>query len=89
MREENVELQIDGDTARIDLWYPRNKPDVCKVQLGLVDVRAADDILIEYDFERDGWSIKQASTFEWDGSDEVMDMDWQEVAFIQAWARER
>jgi hypothetical protein len=53
-----------------------------------MDVRAADDILIEYDFERDGYVIKQASKFVWDADDPVCDQDWQEVAFVQAWARE-
>jgi len=48
-------------------------------------VRAADSILIEYDFDRDGYSIKQASTFR--GDVPGFDQDWQEVAFIKAWAR--
>jgi hypothetical protein len=52
-------------------------------------VRAADDIRIHYDFERDGYVIEQASTFTWSIDDEECDPDWQEVAFIQAWAREK
>lgn len=81
------EVTKRGDTLAVKLMYPRNN-DVQKVQIGLCDVRAADSILVEYDFERDGWSIKQASTFSWAADDEKMDPDWQEVAFVQAWGRE-
>ena len=55
--------------------------------MSLTDVRAADDIRISYDYDRDGWVIEQASIFEWDGDDEECDEDWQEVAFVKAWAR--
>ena len=44
--------------------------------------------MIKYDFDRDGWQILQASKFSWDGDDEECDPDWQEVAFVKAWARE-
>lgn len=77
-----------GDTLDVELMYPRSNP-ITKVQVGLCDVRAADSILIEYDFERDGWSIKQASIFSWKAENTVMDSDWQEVAFVQAWGREK
>lgn len=79
----------DDDTVYINIEYPRVENSKRKrVNVGLEDVRAADDILIEYDFDRDGYVIKQASKFEWDIDDLVCDPDWQEVAFIQAWARE-
>lgn len=72
----------------VELFYPRTSP--CDtIQIGLSDVRAADDIQVSYDFERDGWVIKQASIFEWDIDDDVQDADWQEVAFIKAWARDK
>jgi hypothetical protein len=32
--------------------------------------------------------VKQAGKFEWATEDEVCDQDWQEVAFVKAWARE-
>jgi len=72
---------------QVGLFYPRNT-DVKAIHVGLMDVRAADDIRVEYDFDRDGWVIKQASIFMWEAGDEVLDSDWQEVAFIQAWGRE-
>ena len=79
---------IDG-TIYVSIEYPRVEDSKAKrVNVGLMDVRAADDILIEYDFERDGYVIKQASKFVWPGDDGVCDPDWQEVAFVQAWARE-
>ena len=82
-------LSVDGTTRRIDLWYPRIEGNPAFVEVGLMDVRAADSIRVSYDFERDGWKVEQASTFEWDVNDKVCDPDWKEVAFIQAWARER
>lgn len=77
-----------GRIACVNLWYPRIDGDddrgdiVDEIRVGLCDVRAADDISISYDFERDGYVIKQMSNF---GSG---DPDWQEVAFVQAWQRE-
>jgi hypothetical protein len=82
-------LSRDGTTREIDLWYPRVDENPAFVEVGLMDVRAADSIRISYDFERDGWKIEQASTFEWDVNDKVCDPDWQEVAFVQAWGRQR
>ena len=82
-------LSRDGTTREIDLWYPRIEGHPAFVEIGLMDVRAADSIRISYDFERDGWKVEQASTFEWEVDDKVCDPDWQEVAFIQAWGRER
>lgn len=78
-----------GNTLSVELFYPRSEDHIDKLRIGLCDVRAADDILIEYDFERDGWSVKQASIFQWDVNDKVCDPDWQEVAFVPAWAREK
>lgn len=56
------------------LWYPRNPGEDRRIRVSLYDVRAADDLLISYDFDRDGWSIAR---------DEDPD---REVAFIRAWA---
>lgn len=85
----NIELaRVHGDTVAIDLFYPRIEA-IKHIQVGLVDVRAADSIRIHYDFERDGYVIEQASTFEWDGNDATCDPDWQEVAFVTAWARKK
>ena len=78
-----------GDTMRVDLWYPRLEGQDKYLTVGLMDVRAADDIRISYDFDRDGWVVEQAQVFEWDVDDELCDPEWKEVSFIQAWASER
>jgi hypothetical protein len=73
----------------VDLEYPGASDNETHIRIGLLHVRAADDIRIHYDFERDGYVIEQASYF---GPWEVgapADMDWQEVAFVKAWGRER
>jgi len=86
------EAYLVGDTLCVDLWYPPRRGEVAKngavakIEVGITDVRAADSIQISYDFDRDGYSIKQASRFAW-ASEQDTDRDWQEVAFIQAWAR--
>lgn len=85
--EMHGRMIADG-LAFVELYYPRIDPPRLKaVQVGLMDVRAADSIEITYDFERDGWVIKQASKFEWE-FDEQPDGDWQEVAFVKAWGRQ-
>jgi hypothetical protein len=69
------------------LEYPRTDRNPDHIRVSLIDVRAADDLLIHYDFDRDGWSIEQASRWEWAEGEEI-DEDWQEVAFVPAWGRD-
>jgi hypothetical protein len=82
------EINIRGRKVCVELMYPRSDENCNAVEVDMCDVRATDGLLISYDFDRNGWSIKQASTFSWEANDSVMDSDWQEVAFIQSWARE-
>jgi len=82
-------IDSEFDVPIIELFYPRVEGNASIVEVGLSDVRAADSLRIEFDFDRDGYSIKQASIFEWDADDEVCDPDWQEVAFVPAWDRQR
>ena len=79
---------MDREVPSVQLWYPRNDGSAEAIEIELSDVRAADSIQVSYDFDRDGWVIKQAAIFGWGGDDEICDPDWQEVAFVQAWARE-
>lgn len=83
--------QLRGDAVHIDIEYPRNDTALVReIVVGLVDVRAADDIRITYDFERDGWAIWQATKFEWaDDDPNIGDPCWVESAFVRAWAREK
>ena len=79
-----------GSEMHIDLWYPDvDGSEIKSLVVGLIDIRATDEIRISYDKQRDGWKIEQASTFIWECDDSECDPDWQEVAFVKAWARER
>ena len=80
--------EVRGDTLAVDIWYPRQRP-VKFVEIDLIDVRATDGLRVSYSFERNGWVVEQASTFEWDGDDPVCDYDWQEVSFIPSWGRKK
>ena len=77
---------------RAELWYPRtDAPEaVDTVRISLMDVRAANDLVIRYDFDRDGYSIQQPTIHEWhDGHDhDDHDEGLVEVAFVPAWASE-
>lgn len=83
------DVMSERDVPDVGLLYPRTEGSASAIEVSLCDVRAADSIRVSYDFERDGWKIEQASVFEWEPDDEVCDPDWQEVAFVQAWARQR
>jgi len=81
------EAEIRDQKIYLDIWYPRIEGNPDTLHLGLMDVRASDGIRINYDFERDGWSIKQQAFHGHDTwSSELK--DWVEVAFVQSWARE-
>jgi hypothetical protein len=75
---------IDGGTVHAELWYPRNAGNPTEIRVGLVDVRAADDIVIRYDFDRDGWAVFQDESRETDWGFETV-RELVEVAFIPAW----
>lgn len=86
---EGYEVIRYGDRLSVELWYPRSGENkVRSVLVGLCDVRAADCIDISYDFARDGWAIKQASNWTGKEGDTEIDYDYQEVAFVRAWARD-
>lgn len=72
----------------IDLFYPRSG-QLKEIEVGLSDVRAADSILISYDFERDGYVIKQASGILESSDVDTNHEDFQEVAFVKAWGRHK
>ncbi len=77
------------EVIKAEIVYPDDELNK-GVLVSLSHVRAADDILITYDLERDGYVIHQASNFEFTEKDieQGIDEDWQEVAFIKAWGRE-
>jgi hypothetical protein len=55
-----------------------------KVVVSLLDVRAADDITISYDYARDGWRIGMDRTIDRGDRMETVEED-VEVAFLPAW----
>lgn len=73
-----------SDGVHVELQYPRNGGALSQVRVSLVDVRAADDIVIRYDFDRDGWAIHQNRVIEREWGMEVVEEN-REVAFIPAW----
>lgn len=85
----NFHIRRDGDELSVEITYPQiTKSGVTKIYIDQESVRATDGIRLQYDYERDGWIIEQASRFAWRADDNVCDPDWREVAFIQSWARE-
>lgn len=74
------------DEVVVDLAYPRSDGEAKFVRVGLTDVRAADELRISYDFERDGWKVEQASNHGPWGGDAEPDEGWREVGFFKAWA---
>ena len=87
-RKNEVEIESEDKRSYVYFSYPEiyNKDDFNYLLVGLSHIRAADDIRIHYESERDGWAIEQASIFEWERDDEVCDPGWKEVAFVEAWA---
>lgn len=71
-----------------ELWYPRSggPKSVDSVRVILMDTRGANDLVIRYDFDRDGYSISQPTIHEWHDGDDPSDEGLVEVAFVPAWA---
>lgn len=82
-------IEVHG-SEHIDWMYPEiyDKETQSTLLISLCHTRCADSIRIKYDSDRDGWLIEQASIFDWKVDDKECNMDWQEVAFIEAWGRE-
>lgn len=84
--EDEAELDDDGSLG-ISLWYPdfhapmQQQP---KVRIELYHTRAADDITIFYDGDRDGWAVLMDKTVQHETHMECIEKD-AEVVFIPAW----
>lgn len=87
----NFHIYKRGATLAVTLTYPNiaNAEQCQYIEVDQESVRASDGVRLHYDYARDGWVIEQASTFEWDADDAAMNPDWQEVAFVKSWAREK
>jgi len=73
----------NSDPVVVNLFYPRVEGNPEEITIALMDVRAANDISIKYDFERDGWSIL-SDLLDPDIHD-VQSDELHEVAFVPAW----
>jgi len=56
------------------------------LRIDLNDVRAANTLIVHYDFDRDGWAIESPTKFSWAADDDTLDERLEEVAFIPAWS---
>lgn len=77
------------DHVYAEFIYPK-RDGGRSLRVGLSDVRAADDIRITYDFERDGWKIEQQVTVSGEGGMSYLKEpdEWRESAFIPSWQYE-
>lgn len=69
----------------VQLHYPRMDTNPSDIRIELFDVRAANDITIRFDFERDGWVIL-SNCEDPDSTDEV-GLELYEVGFVPAWPK--
>lgn len=72
------------EPIRAELLYPRESDRPDTVIVGMIDVCAADDLIITFDFERNGWRIGMDETRQAKTGMEIF-RENQEVAFIPAW----
>jgi hypothetical protein len=87
MTETIIGTKSDGDAPEhcfINWVHPKIYEDEERstITISLCHVRSADDIMIKFSAERNGWVIEQQSVFEWDADDKVCDPVWKEVAFV-------
>jgi hypothetical protein len=71
-RDAYFDASADGRELEVELFYPRELGEPSFVRVSLCCIRAADDLRISYDFDRDGWTIEKQDE---EGA-------WKEAAFI-------
>lgn len=69
----------------LTIEYPRSNPLASHVRVELEDVRAANDLVIHFDFDRDGWVIESPTKMSWEIGEDY-DEQLEEVAFVSAWS---
>jgi hypothetical protein len=74
---------VDLDYPGIDRSRAPDEPN--EIRVGLMDVRSALDIIIDYDYTRDGFRIRRATIHKWSIDDEIQDEGLTEIAFIPAY----
>ena len=80
--EVNTIDVLDVDEIAVDLWYPKVENRYKSIRISLMDVRAANDIVVSYDFERDGWVVMSDLT-DPRSSDEYTDEEWDALPEVE------
>lgn len=80
--EVNTLNVTDVDEIAVDLWYPRKENRYKSIRISLMDVRAANDIMISYDFDRDGWVVTSDLT-DPRSADEYTDEEWEALPEVE------
>jgi hypothetical protein len=70
----------------VRISYPRDNPSKAYARIILEDIRAANDLIIHYDFERDGWVIESPTKFVWTVDEDSFNEELEEVGFIPAYS---
>ena len=70
--------------VRVVWWYPDIYNAKHWLTVSLMHTRAADDLHIRFDSERDGWVITMDRTRDGEGYMETI-VDKEQMAFIPAW----
>lgn len=84
-RREIDTLGMTGvEEVHLNLFYPRVEGNPDSIKIALFDVRAANDITIKFDFDRNGWVI-YSDMLDPDLHEDQTENELQEVAFVTAW----
>lgn len=87
---DGTDIEAEAELTHVELWYPgvHEPSQETAVQIGLCHVRAARDIRVHYDLERDGWvvSAKNGDPTSDEGKDELAEDVWVEQAFVPSWS---
>jgi hypothetical protein len=70
----------------VTIRYPRENPSRAYARISLEDVRAANDLVIHFDFDRDGWVIESPTKFVWTDGEDSFEEGMEEVAFVPAFS---
>ena len=79
--------QYGANALNVDMMYPDyDLTQTSVVNVGISCVRAADSLMIRFDFTRNGYSIMMERTYEADGYQGTFDPPiFDELAFVPAW----
>lgn len=55
-------------------------------RIDLVDVRAANTLIVHFDFDRDGWVLESPTKMGWAPGEDTLDERLEEVGFVPAYS---